>query len=158
MPKEYLETLADTKDFFGICDIDMSKPKKFLCNCSLDKREIFLNNLYSKASNRYKRYLGSPLRYAGGKSLAVGKIIELLPSNLRRVVSPFIGGGSVEIAISKELDIPVVAYDIFDLLVNYWQQQISAPEDLYKLLCNLKPSKEQYEEVKNILKDKKMET
>ena len=74
-------------------------------------------------NGKYKRYLGSPLRYAGGKSLAVGLITEFLPKDIKKVVSPFIGGGSVEIAIAKELGIDVVAYDIFDLLVNYWQQQ-----------------------------------
>ena len=37
----------------------------------------------------YKRYLGTPLRYAGGKTLAVGHVIELLPTNIKKVVSPF---------------------------------------------------------------------
>jgi hypothetical protein len=55
----------------------------------LDKKTLFLNKLYSKVS--YKRYLGSPLRYGGGKSLGVGNIIEFLPANITRVVSPFIG-------------------------------------------------------------------
>ena len=60
-------------------------------------------NYFLVSHNGYKRYLGSPLRYAGGKSLAVGHILEHLPNNLNKVVSPFIGGGSVEIAIAKEL-------------------------------------------------------
>ena len=74
-------------------------------------------------NGNYKRYTGSPLRYAGGKSLAVGLITEHLPKGIKKVVSPFIGGGSVEIALAKELGLEVVGYDIFDLLVNYWQQQ-----------------------------------
>jgi DNA adenine methylase len=101
----------------------------------------------------YKRYLGSPLRYAGGKSLAVGYIIERLPSNLKQVVSPFIGGGSVEIAIAKELGIPVIAYDLFDLLVNYWQIQVENPVALADRLATMEPTKEEYERVKNTLKD-----
>ena len=50
-------------------------------------------------NGNYKRYIGSPLRYAGGKSLAVGLITEFLPKDVKKVVSPFIGGGSVEVAL-----------------------------------------------------------
>lgn len=56
-------------------------------------------NYFLNSKNGYKRYLGSPLRYAGGKSLAVGGILKYLPDGLNKVVSPFIGGGSVEVAI-----------------------------------------------------------
>lgn len=92
-----------------------------------NKKDIFLLKLksFSSTRNNYKRYLGSPLRYAGGKSLAVGYIIQLLPDNIKKVVSPFIGGASVEIAMAKELGIKVIGYDIFDVLVNYWQVQFS---------------------------------
>jgi len=104
-------------------------------------------------NGNYKRYSGSPLRYGGGKSLAVGLISEYLPKDVKKVVSPFIGGGSVEIAIAKELGIDVVAYDVFDLLVNYWQQQTINGEELYKRLAEMPPTKEEYEKVKNILKE-----
>ncbi len=115
-----------------------------------DKKDIFLKKLKSK--NGYKRYTESPLRYGGGKSLAVGNILEYLPDNIQKVVSPFIGGASVEIALAKELDIEVVAYDIFDLLVNYWNVQINFPVDLYEKLNALASSKDEYERVKIILK------
>ena len=52
------------------------------------------------------------MRYAGGKSLAVGYIVYLLPIDTKKVISPFFGGGSVEIAIAKELGIDVIGYDI----------------------------------------------
>lgn len=116
-----------------------------------DKIELFLNKITSKKG--YKRYNGSPLRYGGGKSLAVGKIIEYLPKEINRVVSPFMGGGSVEIALAKELGLEVIAYDIFDLLANYWNVQINQPEELYKRLISLKNSKEEYENIKNKLKE-----
>lgn len=115
-------------------------------------KEEFLSKLKS-ATGKYKRFNGSPLRYGGGKSLAVGPIIELLPNDVTKVVSPFIGGGSVEIAIAQKLGINVIAYDIFDLLVNYWQQQIDNPHKLYEKLIQLKPTKEEYENIKNILKN-----
>lgn len=115
-------------------------------------KEELQNKLKGKNGN-YKRYLGSPLRYAGGKSLAVGMITELIPDNVTKVVSPFIGGGSVEIALAKELGIEVIGYDIFDLLVNYWQNQTIKGKEMYDKLAELKPTKEEYERIKNILKE-----
>ena len=120
------------------------------------KKDFFLASLKSKSStkNKYKRYNGAPIRYPGGKSLAVGHILELLPSNIEKVISPFIGGGSVEIAISKELDIPVIGYDIFDILVNFWQILLNPTlkEKMLNILYELKPDKETYNEVKEELK------
>lgn len=117
----------------------------------ISKKEELLDSLKGKGKE-YKRYLGSPLRYAGGKTWAVGYIIENLPENLKRVISPFFGGGSIEIAIAKELGIPVLGFDIFDILVNYWQIQINEPDKLYQNLSRLNPDKETYNEVKEILK------
>ena len=119
-----------------------------------EKKAYFLKKLESKNSQtaKYKRYLGSPIRYAGGKSLAVGYVIELLPDDIERVVSPFIGGGSVEVAIANELGIEVIGYDIFDILVNFWQVLLSEPENLYQRLREFKPTKEEYYHQKEILK------
>ena len=114
----------------------------------------FLKKLASQngSKNRYKRYLGSPLRYAGGKSLAVGFILEHFPSDIVRVISPFMGGGSVEIACSQEAKIPVIAYDIFDLLVNYWQVQMGNPQKLAEILKSFQPTKEGFQQIKERLK------
>lgn len=115
------------------------------------QKKIFLDSLTSQGKSKYKRYKGMPIRYAGGKSLAVGYIIELLPP-IRRLVSPFFGGGSVEIAIAKELGIEVVGYDIFDVLVNYWQIQIKKPKELAKNISQWKPTKKQFLAIKERLK------
>lgn len=40
----------------------------------------------------------SPLRYPGGRSRAVKHIIPLIPKRTKRIASPFLGGGSVELA------------------------------------------------------------
>lgn len=117
-----------------------------------NKKDIFLLSLKSGSKNNYKRYLGSPLRYAGGKSLAVGHIIQLLPDNIKKVISPFLGGASVEIAMAKELGIEVMGYDVFDILINYWQTQLESPEEFYQALNKLKPTKEEYKSVKEVLK------
>lgn len=64
----------------------------------------------------------SPIRYAGGKSKAVKILLENLPNiKKKKIVSPFIGGGSFEMFLSEELGFQVVGYDIFSLLVDFWQ-------------------------------------
>ncbi len=115
-------------------------------------KDCFLSDLRSKGKYKYARYNGLPLRYAGGKSLGVGHIVEHIPDRLERLMSPFIGGGSVEIACAKELGIQVRAYDIFDILVNYWQVQLAAGNELADRLGKWEPTKEQYAEIKNRLK------
>jgi len=120
------------------------------------KKRTFLDSIKSSnpnSQNRYKRVALSPIRYAGGKSLAVGHVIELLPENTKRVISPFFGGGSIEIALSKELDLEVIGYDIFDILCNYWKFQIEKPKLLYKKLKELKPNKKTFERIRLILND-----
>lgn len=117
------------------------------------KKQQFLHSL-SGSTLKYKRYVGAPIRYAGGKSLAVGHILELIPDDVTTVVSPFIGGGSVEVAIAKELGIPVVGYDIFDILVTFWQH-VSHEEkfkSMLKILRSLEPNQETYNNIKEKLK------
>jgi len=118
-----------------------------------ERKNAFLNSLTSPTGKtKYKRYNGAPIRYAGGKSLAVGFIVELLPDKLERLVSPFLGGGSVEVACAVELNLPVVAYDIFDILMNYWHIQLSAPEELYHRLLQFEPDRKEFKIVKERLK------
>ena len=118
-----------------------------------EKRDALLEKLKSvNSSYKYRRHTTSTLRYAGGKSLAVGFILELLPDDVKRVVSPFFGGGSIEIALSRDLGLEVKGYDIFDLLVNFWQHQINEPEKLAAKLREFEPTKESYNAVKKILK------
>ena len=120
------------------------------------KKKIFLERTKSSnpnSCNKYKRVALSTIRYAGGKSLAVGHVIELLPNDVKKVVSPFFGGGSIEIAMSKELGLNVIGYDIFDILCNYWKFQIEQPQLLYKKLKRLKPNKKTFEKIRLILND-----
>ena len=131
--------------------MDYYQPYLFVELASQTRKEEFLKKLRGRGQ-RYKRYLGSPLRYAGGKSWAVGYVIEKIPEDIPRLVSPFFGGGSIEIAIAKELGINVLGFEIFDILVNYWKIQINRPLDLYNELIKLKPSKETYLWVKEELK------
>lgn len=71
----------------------------------------------------------SVLRYPGGKFRAVDIIRNLIPSNITQICSPFLGGGSVEIACARN-NITVYGYDIFTPLVEFWQCLLSNPERL----------------------------
>lgn len=115
-------------------------------------KQDFLQQLRSRGRYRYRRYNGLPLRYAGGKSLAVGHIIEYLPDNVEKLVSPFFGGGSVEIACAKELGIRVQGYDVFDILTNYWQKQLRSPRKLAERILEWAPDKSTYALVKKRLR------
>jgi DNA adenine methylase len=62
----------------------------------------------------------SPLRYPGGKSRAVKKILPYIPAGITTAASPFCGGASVEIALSN-MGVYVNCYDIFDDLIIFWR-------------------------------------
>jgi DNA adenine methylase len=93
----------------------------------------------------------TPIRYAGGKSKAYSIITEHLPSSVDTIVSPFLGGGSLEVKWATERNIRVIGYDVFDILVNFWQVLLSNPQGLASELEKLSPTKEEYEKVKEIL-------
>jgi len=95
----------------------------------------------------------TPIRYAGGKSRAYDFISSYIPfwPRPKTIVSPFMGGGSLEVRWASELGINIQAYDVFNVLVNYWQHQLSNPKGLYDILKGLEPTKEQYDEIKDIL-------
>ena len=115
-------------------------------------KESFLFKLSSKGQHKYCRYNGLPLRYAGGKSLGVGHVIEHIPNGITSLVSPFFGGGSIEIACARELGLYVKGYDVFDILANYWIRQIMSPVKLADAISKWQPNKEQYAEVKERLR------
>ncbi len=117
-------------------------------------KQLFLQKLSSHtgSKNPYKRFLGSPLRYAGGKSLAVGLILQQIPEDTKLVISPLLGGASVEIACSTGAGMHVIGYDIFDILVNYWQIQIENPEELANGLSKFEATNEEFKKVKERLK------
>jgi DNA adenine methylase len=71
----------------------------------------------------------SPLRYPGGKSRAVDIIFNYIPKNIKRLASPFLGGGSVELMCASN-DIEVFAYDIFEPVVSFWQNLLDNNEKL----------------------------
>ena len=96
----------------------------------------------------------SPLRYPGGKTKAIGLITDYLPDQVpKKILSPFIGGASLEIAWANNLDVDeVVGCDIFHPLVNFWQVILSDPDALADELEKFKPDDDSYRKYKGILK------
>lgn len=63
----------------------------------------------------------SPLRYPGGKSRAVRQMLDdYMPRDLHTLCSPFMGGGSIELALASQ-GTCVYAYDAFEPLVRFWE-------------------------------------
>ena len=120
-----------------------------------EKDEIYLEKYLKTISNKngaYKRQCLSPLRYAGGKSKAVGLILVNLPKlKEKKIVSPFFGGGSVELCLSQELDIEVVGYDIFGLLVNFWNTLIHKKDQFVEHLKKFKIDEEEFTYNRHVL-------
>lgn len=97
----------------------------------------------------------SPLRYPGGKTKAIGLITQYLPDVLpKKIVSPFIGGASLEIAWANNLDVDeVVCGDVFHPLVNFWNHILSDPNQLADELEKFELGDPKYRAYKQILKD-----
>jgi DNA adenine methylase len=89
------------------------------------------------------------LRYAGGKSRAIKQITPYV-EDYETIVSPFLGGGSLEVhwaAMGKK----VIAADVFDILVNFWNVLLRDPNALADELNKISPTSEEYKEVKEAL-------
>jgi len=80
--------------------------------------------------------LKSLLRYPGGKTRALKHIIPYFPKDLTEIVSPFFGGGSIEIHYASQ-GVRVHGYEIFEPLVNFWQRVLDDPEQIAYLLESL---------------------
>ncbi len=88
-----------------------------------------------------QKQLKTCLRYPGGKSRAVAKMDPYFPDlrNYDEFREPFLGGGSVAIYITKKypyLDIWV--NDLYEPLVNFWQQLQMFGNDLKNELVDCK--------------------
>jgi DNA adenine methylase len=88
------------------------------------------------------------LRYAGGKTKAF-KYINPYVTTEDKVVSPFIGGGSMESQWAK--DKQVIGYDVFKPLTIWWNQLLTNNTALADELSKLSADKETYNYIKGKL-------
>jgi DNA adenine methylase len=85
--------------------------------------------------------LKTPLRYPGGKSRAVPKLFQHLPDlkNYNQFREPFVGGGSAALEVTKRYpDISIWVNDLYEPLVNFWQQLQMFGDDLKEMLIDKK--------------------
>lgn len=90
------------------------------------------------------------IRYPGGKSKAIDKITPYV-MDYDKIVSPFIGGGSLEVHWAGNLNKQVIGYDIFDMLVNFWNVLLNNPNELSIKMSEINPTMDEYSRIKEIL-------
>jgi DNA adenine methylase len=95
------------------------------------------------------------LRYPGGKSKALAKILPAIPSNFNEFREPFVGGGSIFIAVKQQVKDDII-FRINDLnydLFCFWKQLRDNGEELVKEISKIKEEavdgKLLYAELKN---------
>ena len=97
--------------------------------------------------------LKTPLRYPGGKSRACEKMGPYFPDlrNYDEFREPFLGGGSVAIYITKKYpNLDIWVNDLYEPLVNFWQQLQMFGPDLKDKLANLKSTHNNPESAKEL--------
>lgn len=104
------------------------------------------NNVVVKTSKN----LGSILRYFGGKNPAIKILDKYIPQYVTSICSPFTGGSSMELHCAIDRNIHVYAYDILDVLINFWQCLKEDPKKLVEEIKKLRPlSKEAFYDLRN---------
>src|ERR1035437_4667579 len=108
------------------------------------------NNLADKLG---KKIIRTPLYYMGGKSKAVRTILSFIPDNIKYLVSPFVGGGSIEVACSG-FNFPVVCYDQYFPLICFWASLRHNKKELIEEVLKMKPvTRELYKELLLVIGD-----
>ncbi|MFX0133132.1 MAG: DNA adenine methylase [Candidatus Hodarchaeota archaeon] len=83
--------------------------------------------------------LYSPLRYPGGKSKVVNKILKYLPNEFKEYREPFVGGGSVFLKIIQRYNNKVIKInDLNEDLYCFWKELKNDPVKLYEEIKYLK--------------------
>jgi DNA adenine methylase len=88
-----------------------------------------------------QKALKTCLRYPGGKSRACVKMDPYFPDlrNYDEFREPFLGGGSVSIHITKKYpNLDIWVNDLYEPLVNFWQQLQMFGEEMKNILIGLK--------------------
>jgi len=103
--------------------------------------------------------LKTPLRYPGGKSRACTKMDPYFPdlrdySDFRE---PFLGGGSVAIHITKKYPhLKIWVNDLYEPLVNFWQQLQMFGVEMKDALVDLKMENNTPEKARELFNDAKL--
>ena len=102
--------------------------------------------------------LKTPLRYPGGKSRAVPKLLQHLPSReITEYREPFLGGGSMAIEMTRRLpeEIPIWVNDLYEPLYNFWVQLRDNGDYLHSELMRAKNFHPDEESARKLFLDSK---
>ena len=103
--------------------------------------------------------LKTPLRYPGGKSRACVKMDTYFPDlrNYDEFREPFLGGGSVAIHITKKYpNLDIWVNDLYEPLVNFWQQLQMFGVEMKDKLIDLKTSNNTPDKARILFNDAKV--
>jgi DNA adenine methylase len=98
----------------------------------------------------------TPLRYPGGKSKALDRILPHIPAAMGEFREPFVGGGSVFLAVKKLFGNRIGKYWINDLnadLAAFWRHLKTQPEPLIDQICAFKENYPDGRELHRFLTD-----
>lgn len=87
------------------------------------------NRLLDLFPHHQRHTIRSPLRYPGGKSREVARILKFIPRRIDELCAPFFGGGSVELSCAAS-GITVHGSDGFLPLAIFWRVLLADPAGL----------------------------
>lgn len=107
------------------------------------------------------RFAKSPLRYPGGKSRAIEQILKHFPTQITEFREPFVGGGSVFLAVKSLYGQLIKRYwinDLYEDLILFWTHLRDQPEELEATLRSLKLNIPEGRALYNLLKQPESST
>ena len=102
--------------------------------------------------------LKTPLRYPGGKSRAIKKMVQFLPdmSKYKEYREPFLGGGSVALHMTQTYPhLEIWVNDLYEPLVNFWQQLQDEADEITTRLRTFKTAYSTPEKAKELFLESK---
>jgi DNA adenine methylase len=75
------------------------------------------------------------IKWAGGKTRLLSKLLPFVPEEFRRYHEPFVGGGAMLFAVHARGRLPAHAADLNDELVMAWNIVLKQPEELHERLA-----------------------
>jgi len=102
--------------------------------------------------------LKTPLRYPGGKSRAIKKMVQFLPdmNKYKEYREPFLGGGSVALHMTQTYPhLEIWVNDLYEPLVNFWQQLQDEADEITTRLRTFKEAYPTPEKAKELFLESK---
>lgn len=125
------------------CENNMGKIKELVDKAVEEKlKELNTNNVDSKEDKVIEEKIQKPfLKWVGGKTQIIKEIISKIPTEINNYHEPFLGGGSVLLAVlslRKQNKIiiknKIYAYDINNPLINVYKNIQNNKDELYRLI------------------------